>query len=472
MYWGEGMKKRIGGVVVISVMVLALLGGAGYTLSQPIQLLPIEEPQFESHRALDEGLRVQEMEEDLQALQEVLYAVHPKVVEEDHTWLDEAFEDAYSKIQEPLLLRDFYYMVSELLAKFQDAHTSTFPKDLGESYMQADLKWVDDELYVINSRFLKPKDRIVAINQMPIEEIYEKAHKIISAENEYARRSRFITRIKTLSFIETCTGERRIERITVERNGKLIEQPIIYGMSPYMNVKMQEEAEKNWVRYEIDQANKTSIFTLKSCDFNQEYQDVVRKMFEEMKAKGVEHLIIDVRGNGGGNSKVIDEIIHYLPVDRYVYYGVNARYSEASRLQRGYVRTSGTVSYPPGKKKNHQVEELLFDGDVYILVDDHSFSSANWMGVIFQDSKLGTVVGEPTSNNPNSYGDVLQFQLPHSYIRYQVSMKRWVRPDQTRNNEDTLMPDVLVQPTLDEWVSGEDIVLERTMALIKEKENK
>ncbi|MGL4735827.1 MAG: S41 family peptidase [Cellulosilyticaceae bacterium] len=463
------MKKKICAVVVISMLALALLGGAGYTLSQPIQFLPIEEPQFESHRALDEGLRVQEMEDDLKALSDVLYAVHPKVVEEDHAWLDQAFEEAYSKVKEPLLLRDFYYMVSELLAKFQDAHTSTFPKDLGESYMQADLKWIESDLYVINSRFLKPKDRIVAINSMPIEEIYEKAHKIISAENEYARRSRFIIRIKTLSFIETCTGERRVERITVEREGKMIEQPIIYGMSPYTNRKIQEEDSKNWVRYEIDPERETSIFTLKTCDYNEEYQEVVRKMFEEMKAKDVKHLIIDVRGNGGGNSKVIDEIIHYLPVDRYVYYGVNARYSEAARLQRGYLRTSGTVSYSPGKKMNKKVEDFLFDGDIYILVDDHTFSSANWMGVIFQDSHLGTVVGEPTSNNPNSYGDVLQFQLPNSQIRYQVSMKRWVRPDQSKNNEDTLMPDVLVKPTLDEWVSGRDIILERTIELIKIK---
>lgn len=464
------MKKRICAVVAIGVVTLTLLGGVGYTLSQPIQLLPIEKLDFESHRALDEGLRVQEMEEDLKALEEVLYEVHPKVVEQDHTWLDEAFDEAYSKVKEPLLLRDFHYMISELLAKFQDAHTSTFAKDLGESYMQANLKWVDEGLYVINSRFLKPKDRIVAINDMPIEEIYERAHKIISAENEYARRSRFITRIKTLSFIETCTGDRRVERITVERDGKLVNQPIIYGMTPYTNRQIQEEERKNWVRYEIDPNTQTSIFTLKTCEFNEAYCTVVRNMFEEMKQKQIKHLIIDVRGNGGGNSKVIDEIIHYLPVDRYVYYGVNARYSEAARLQRGYVRTNGTVSYSPGKKTNKKVEELLFDGDIYVLVDDHTFSSANWMGVIFQDSKLGTVVGEPTSNNPNSYGDVLQFQLPNSQIRYQVSMKRWVRPDQTKNDEDTLMPDVLVEPTLEEWVSGRDIILERTMALIKEKE--
>ncbi|MGL4346324.1 MAG: S41 family peptidase [Cellulosilyticaceae bacterium] len=454
------MKKKIYWVVI--VIVIALLGGVGYMVSQPIQLLPIKEISFESHRSLDEALRVDEMVSDLMALQEVLYEVHPKVVEQDHTWLDMAFEEAYQKVQEPIFLKDFYYIVSELLAKFEDAHTTTFPKDLGESYMQADLRWIGEELYVIHSRFLKPGDRVIAINGQPIQDIYERGQKIISAENEYARRSRFISRIKTLSFIETCTGKQKVEKITVERNGEQIEMPIIYGVGPYINRKMQEEDQKNWVRYEVDKTNSTCIFTLKTCDYNEEYIQTVRNMFEEVKAAGIQNLVIDVRGNGGGNSLVGDEIIHYLPTKKYAYYGVNARFSEASREQRGYVRSHGTMSYKPGTKRNPQVKDLIFDGEVYILVDENTFSSANWIGVIFQDSQLGTVVGTPTGNNPNSYGDVLQFQLPNSQIRYQVSMKRWVRPDRNRM-EDTLVPDVLVTPTLQDWIDDKDVVMDEVM---------
>lgn len=195
-------------------------------------------------------------------------------------------------------------------------------------------------------------------------------------------------------------------------------------------------------------------------------------MFEKIKEKNIQNLIIDVRGNGGGNSLVGDEIIHYLPVGRYPYYGVEAKLSKKSRMQRGYIRTKGRVSYNPGEKFNKQVKDLLFHGQVYVLVDEDTFSSANWIGVIFQDAGLGTIIGEPTGNNPNSYGDVLQFQLPNSQIRYQISMKKWIRPDQSRNHEDTLVPDIIVNPTLDELVEGRDVVLEQAMSLITNKKEK
>lgn len=58
-----------------------------------------------------------------------------------------------------------------------------------------------------------------------------------------------------------------------------------------------------------------------------------------------------------------------------------------------------------------------------------------------RDGKLGKIVGEPSTNKPNSYGDILMFQLENSGLVMSVSYKKFTRPDSS-NNEDMLVPDV------------------------------
>ena len=52
-----------------------------------------------------------------------------------------------------------------------------------------------------------------------------------------------------------------------------------------------------------------------------------------------------------------------------------------------------------------------------------------------QDGKLGKVIGRPSANSPNCYGDVLRDTLPNTGTPYQVSFKFFKRPDQNANHD-------------------------------------
>jgi hypothetical protein len=65
------------------------------------------------------------------------------------------------------------------------------------------------------------------------------------------------------------------------------------------------------------------------------------------------------------------------------------------------------------------------------------------LAVFVQDGKLGTVMGQPSTNSPTCYGDILSLQLDNSHLPISVSYKKFIRPD-TEANQHMLIPDIPV----------------------------
>lgn len=79
---------------------------------------------------------------------------------------------------------------------------------------------------------------------------------------------------------------------------------------------------------------------------------------------------------------------------------------------------------------------------VYVLTDVYTYSSGMDFAMLVADNHLGTLIGEPCGNLPDSYGDILRFQLPHSQLNLTVSYKKWWRVDPEKTGE-PVIPDIL-----------------------------
>ena len=82
---------------------------------------------------------------------------------------------------------------------------------------------------------------------------------------------------------------------------------------------------------------------------------------------------------------------------------------------------------------------------VYVLTDVYTYSSGMDFAMLVADNHLGTLIGEPCGNLPDSYGDILYFQLPHSQLNLTVSYKKWWRVDPEETG-DPVTPDILCPP--------------------------
>ena len=80
------------------------------------------------------------------------------------------------------------------------------------------------------------------------------------------------------------------------------------------------------------------------------------------------------------------------------------------------------------------------------------------MAVFVRDGKLGKIVGEASSNNPCSYGDIIYYSLPNSKINGTISHKQFIRPDASLKKERMLVPDEQINP---------EFALDRALLLLK-----
>ena len=192
-----------------------------------------------------------------------------------------------------------------------------------------------------------------------------------------------------------------------------------------------KQSNKLWVSYTIDTENSLGVFRLDKCIYNDVYKKTLENFFKEVAKNNIRNIAIELRKNTGGNSQIINEFMRYVDIDEYLFYTGDIRFSKQASEQRGYIRKSGYKSYSNRTIVNKKVsnKDLIYNGKLYVLTSSCTFSSANWFAVVIRDNNLGIIIGEPTGNQPSSYGDILKFQLPVSGFKFSVSHKKWTRPN-------------------------------------------
>ena len=192
----------------------------------------------------------------------------------------------------------------------------------------------------------------------------------------------------------------------------------------FNSIKDEEDTEEeSFVSYEIDEERSLAVLTLTSCEYNEEYRNCLKEMFLKVKEMGIENVCVDLRDNGGGNSLVADEFIRYLDVDSY------------DRATMTWRLGTFLIPFPDGKTVNQKYEDLLFQGNVYLLTSESTFSSAMDFAQYIKDNHLGTISGEAPGNTPNGYGEVSKFKLPNSQLYMQISTKEFFRVDKDSTDE-------------------------------------
>ncbi len=142
-----------------------------------------------------------------------------------------------------------------------------------------------------------------------------------------------------------------------------------------------------------------------------------------MKQKPVERFILDLRDNGGGNSRIAAPLIEALAAHP-------------------------TLNRP---------------GGIYVIIGRHTFSSAVLNTIELQQKTKALLVGEPTGGKPNHYGEVKRFTLPHSGWTVSYSTKYFTSA-KVVGDPDAIHPDIPVKVTGKDYFAGRDPVLEAALS--------
>lgn len=281
-------------------------------------------------------------------------------------------------------------------------------------------------------------DRLVKLNDMSMDELFQKNSNLISYETD-AWGMTYI-----YNYVSTAEGLKYLG-IPVEEGVKYTYEDVngsevsyIFSEEDYITYPEYVEFNQidtgtdvgtSFVSYMIDAENDVAILTLDSCTNNAEYRNCLNEMFAEIKQQGIQNVAVDLRNNGGGSSLVANEFFQYLNIDTYEDWG------GVWRLGVFEIESSGKVI------TNRRHEDLLFDGNLYLLTSVYTYSSAMDFAMFVKDNHMGEIIGEASGNHPNSYGEISFFTLPNSGIYMQISTKKWYRIDQNLADQ-VIEPDI------------------------------
>ncbi len=275
---------------------------------------------------------------------------------------------------------------------------------------------------------------IVAINNIPVQELYEECLSYIGGIPAYKK-----------AYCEV------IFPLYLFFNEKL-KPPYAVQLKPSNSPIQLEGMDINSFVSFINQNQKTANYTFKvlpqnigllsynSCNGYKAFKRFLKSTFKQIEQENIQHLIIDIRDNGGGDSGLNDLLLSYLTTKSYQqssgrYWKVSEQSKKAYNSNKVYARMFGKEFMEQyNNTSNGEVIESFeegvttpkkpnnyFDGKSCFLIGPNTFSSANFLADAVSTYKLSTLIGQPTGEYTNDFGEQLKFMLPTSKCLVAVS---------------------------------------------------
>ena len=352
--------------------------------------------------------------------------VHPYFLfQEDPTDYEQARQTYIDQTAREMTIGEFQAATAQYLCFFRDGHTRI--RWTEEEYLALEQIYRDGRSYFLENGAITDK-YITEIGGVSIDQIYKAIDRLIPAENDMALQRNYENNIIGRALLQEAGAHIEEDRVTVSFSDSSSAEFSFFPIDEPENDSLNFPVNSWQMCGDIFQIN------FAECVDDENLQSIADAL-EDALQQGCRKVIIDARGNGGGNSNACERLLKAMDMTAPEY-DIVLRYSPEAKEQVGYLRSSGTYRRK-GSDKSQTNEAVR----LAVLCDRYTFSSANMLCVWVRDGGLGVIIGEPSTNSPSHYGDILYLSLPNSHIFATVSHKHFVRPDEN-NTETMLIPDI------------------------------
>jgi len=224
---------------------------------------------------------------------------------------------------------------------------------------------------------------------------------------------------------------------------------------------------------------------------------VLQSLFREIHEKGIGNLVIDLRYNSGGDERLGKQLIWYLNHQKDIKGFTTSvkicelfkrtvkldykRYNALYREKYGKTIPDGEINLNDELLGHGYFDDIMekdspylldqsipkFNGKVYVLIGNHTFSAGQMLTTTIADNRLATLVGQPSGNKPTTQTGYSQFKLPNTKKIVTLSYMYMERPDKSKDAEDSVYPDVEFPPDFGDVLEGKDVSFEYILSEIK-----
>ena len=375
------------------------------------------------------------------------------------------YQNAVVKLQSQIATltdAEFYVQLAALMAMAGDAHTSialdgTAAQNAGFSVYPLRFRWLDDGVFVTAAAAPYAQAlgaRLVAVGGVPIAQVVQMLGTVISHSNDqwlHYLAQQYLTGQQILHGLdilpvsatspltfETLAGDQFTLQVGTDAGLPLQAAPDP-ARGPVPDY-LQQQGSNYW--YSYSPANQMLYFKYNVCedDPSNPFANFSAALLATMDSQPVNTLVIDLRGNTGGNAGVIGPLLNGFAA-RISAFLANPQFHSYEVIDKG--------TFSSGMDDAMQIKSMALQ------------AGAMLPGV--NVGELFTVIGEPTGGKPNEYGEVVGFVLPGSGLVGQYSTKYLTAPAGIPDTP-SFMPDVAISTRSTDFLARYDPVFGAMMA--------
>ncbi|MCH8273768.1 MAG: tetratricopeptide repeat protein [Armatimonadetes bacterium] len=224
--------------------------------------------------------------------------------------------------------------------------------------------------------------------------------------------------------VKTRAGETKTVILKTENTTQTDDWLLARNLAPGdPPLTMKSRNKSYWFEY-LEDAN-TVFFQYNRVRSEREepFPKFCERLFEFIEENNVERLVIDIRWNGGGNTHLIQPLIHGLI----------------------------------------KCEKINRSGKLFVIIGRNTFSAAMNCATDIDMNTEAIFVGEPTGSSPNFIGESVPVTLPYSKMTGTISDLHWVR-SWPMDYRSWIAPTIYAPPSFEAYMANRDPAMEAILA--------
>ena len=207
------------------------------------------------------------------------------------------------------------------------------------------------------------------------------------------------------------------------------------------------------IHFALDEGRETAVLAIRTFAYyrsREKFYAIIDGVFDRLRAGGCRNLILDLRGNSGGDPFCAAHLLAYLAPAPVPYF---------AKVYPSYASLAKPLPLP----------ENRFLGSLYTLIDGGCFSSTGHLCALFKFHKIGTFIGSETGGTYECNDAARTDTLRATGLRLRVARATYTVAVENMSRAKGVPPDYVVEPSIRDILSDRDPAMERAWSLIERR---
>lgn len=407
-------------------------------------------------------------------------------------------------LERPMDERTFYGVVSEFLSKIQCGHTFVLPS---KNYMEFSKKYAhvlpfncyvqNDSLFLkqvlCGDTSLKSGLHVKKINGNYDYEIIHRLRKIIHADGSGMGRREMLLGNNFQFYYRMIYGYPLNVHLKIGQKNEykqvVVPTEKLDTLKKYYHLRYIQDSISN-VSYKYIDSLSTGVLAIKALKGNkEEFDQKLKSTFKQINQEGIQHLVLDLRNNFGGETEKMILAARYLLPEKFkVFRSITTaskgdqKYSFLTYTPKLYRYLTKKVHLTKHGKyewrnkkylKYYKPKKHHYTGKLYVLINEGTFSGASHLAASLYNRDSTVFIGNETGGNSSlsNAGISATLLLKHTKLLVNIPLlKGTYYVNNIKNTSRGIIPNIQATPSIEDKVNNVDSVLQKLLLFLFKNE--